>query len=101
MCSVLLPPGVNPIAINNISMSISKEPSYLRRVCLSVSMPTYNNWAPTGLICVKFDTGVVIMKITNKMQLCKLIYYTLSALHVSGDDFRPSSGALDCIYSIW
>ena len=29
----------------------------------------------------------IIMKITNKMQLCRLIYYSLSALHVSGDVF--------------
>jgi hypothetical protein len=41
-----------------------------------------------------------IMKVTNKMQLYRLIYYSQSALHVSGG-FRPSSGALDCIYSIW
>jgi len=27
------------------------------------------------------------MKVTNKMQLCRLIYYSLSALHVSGDVF--------------
>jgi hypothetical protein len=27
------------------------------------------------------------MKTTNKMQLCRLIYYSLSALHVSGDVF--------------
>jgi len=86
------------------------------------------------------------MKATNKMQLYKLIYFSLPALHVSGDVFahhqepltaftasgnvtnvaagwchgwdgtnlffffsstcfgrcfRPSSGALDGIYSIW
>jgi hypothetical protein len=70
-------------------------------VWLSVSMSAYNNWAPTGQICVKFDTGVIIMKITNKMQLYRLIYYTLSALHVLSDDSCPSSRALDCIYSIW
>jgi hypothetical protein len=29
----------------------------------------------------------MIMKVTNKMQVCRLIYYSLSALHVSGDDF--------------
>jgi len=29
----------------------------------------------------------IIMKATNKMQLCRLIYYSLSALHVSGDVF--------------
>jgi hypothetical protein len=28
-----------------------------------------------------------IMKVTNKMQLYRLIYFTLSALHVSGDVF--------------
>jgi hypothetical protein len=84
-----------------------------------------------------------IMKITNKMQLFRLIYYSKSSLHVSGDVFAhhqssclylqylviftqvavgwclgrvetalvcstcfrrcfcPSSGALDCIYSVW
>jgi hypothetical protein len=29
----------------------------------------------------------IIMKTTNKMQLCRLIYYSLSALRVSGDVF--------------
>ena len=29
----------------------------------------------------------IIMKITSKMQLCRLIYYSLSAVHVSGDVF--------------
>jgi len=29
----------------------------------------------------------IIMKITNKMQICRLIYYSLSALHVSGEVF--------------
>jgi len=29
----------------------------------------------------------IIMKITNKMQVCRLMYYSLSALHVSGDVF--------------
>jgi hypothetical protein len=29
----------------------------------------------------------LITKATNKMQLCMLIYYSLSALHVSGDVF--------------
>jgi len=28
-----------------------------------------------------------LMKVTNKMQLCRLIYFSLSALHVSGDVF--------------
>ena len=29
----------------------------------------------------------IITKATNNMQLCRLIYYSLSALHVSGDIF--------------
>jgi hypothetical protein len=29
----------------------------------------------------------IITKTTNKMQLCRLICYSLSALHVSGDVF--------------
>jgi hypothetical protein len=29
----------------------------------------------------------IIMNSTNKMQLCRLLYYSLSALHVSGDVF--------------
>ena len=33
----------------------------------------------------KWYTGVTIMKVTNKMQLYRLIYYSKSALHVSGD----------------
>ena len=33
--------------------------------------------------------------------LYRLIYYSKSVLHVSGDVFGPSSGALDCFYSIW
>jgi len=38
-----------------------------------------------------FNSGFkgLITKTTNKMQLCRLIYYSLSALHVSGDVFLP------------
>jgi hypothetical protein len=40
----------------------------------------------------KFDIHVsvhrdTIMKVTNKMQLYRLIYFSLSVLRVSGDDF--------------
>jgi len=42
----------------------------------------------------------IIMKVTNKMQLYWLIYYSKSALHILGRCFSPSSGALDCIYNI-
>jgi hypothetical protein len=33
------------------------------------------------------------MKMTKKMQLCRIIYYSLAALHVSKRYFRVSSGA--------
>jgi hypothetical protein len=41
-----------------------------------------------------------IMKITNKMQLHRLIYYSKSALHVSGEVFAHHQEH-DCIYSTW
>ena len=42
-----------------------------------------------------------IMKVTNKMQLCRLIYYSLSALHVSGDVFAHHQEHLAVYYNIW
>jgi hypothetical protein len=35
----------------------------------------------------RYDETNIIMKVTNKMQLYRLIYYSYSALHVSGDVF--------------
>ena len=43
----------------------------------------------------------IITKITNKMQLCRLIYCSLLAQHVSSDIFACHREYLDCIYSIW
>jgi len=60
VCTVLLPPGVNPIAVNKYIISFDVHESVHR------------------------DT---IMKVTNKMQICRLIYYSWSALRVSGDIF--------------
>jgi hypothetical protein len=40
-------------------------------------------------------------KMTNNMQLCKLIYCSLSALHVSSDIFAHHQEHLNCIYSFW
>jgi len=37
------------------------------------------------------------MKMTNKMQLCRIIYYSLSALHVSSDIFAHHQEYLNCI----
>jgi len=38
---------------------------------------------------------------TNKMQLCRIIYYSLAALHVSNDIFAHHQEHLNCIYSFW
>jgi len=37
------------------------------------------------------------MKITNKMQLCRIIYCSLVALHVSSDIFAHHQEHLNCI----
>jgi len=36
-------------------------------------------------------------KKTNKMQLCRIIYYSLAALHVSSDIFAHHQEHLNCI----
>jgi len=43
----------------------------------------------------------VIMKVTNKMQLYRFNLLFLVIFTYFGRCFRPSSGALDSIYSIW
>jgi hypothetical protein len=38
-------------------------------------------------------------KMTNKMQLCRIIYYSLAALHVSSNIFTHHQEHLNCGYS--
>jgi len=40
-------------------------------------------------------------KMANKMQLCRIIYCSLTALHVSSDIFAHHQEHLNCIYSFW
>jgi len=40
-------------------------------------------------------------KMTNKMQLCRIIYCFLTALHVSSDIFAHHQAHLNCNYSFW
>ena len=40
-------------------------------------------------------------KMTNKMQLCSIIYCSLTALHVSSDIFARHQEHLNCNYSFW
>ena len=46
-------------------------------------------------------TYYVYTKMTNKMQLCKIIYYSMSALHVSSDIFAHHQEHPNCISSFW
>jgi hypothetical protein len=39
-------------------------------------------------------------KMTNKMQLCRIIYYSLAALHVSSDIFAHHQEHLNCITAV-
>jgi hypothetical protein len=41
------------------------------------------------------------MKMTKKMQMCKIIYYSLASVHVSRDIFAHHQEYLNCICSFW
>jgi hypothetical protein len=41
------------------------------------------------------------MKMTNKMQQCRIIYCFVATLHVSSDIFAHHQKHLNCIYSLW
>ena len=45
--------------------------------------------------------NTVFTKITNKMQLYRIIYCPLTALHVSSDIFAHHQEHLNCNYSFW
>jgi hypothetical protein len=51
--------------------------------------------------CRVHNGPTMITKMTNKMQLCRLIYCSLTALHVSSDIFAHHQEHLNCIYSFW
>jgi hypothetical protein len=38
---------------------------------------------------------------TNKMQLCRIMFYSLADLHVSSDIFAHHQEHINCIYSFW
>jgi hypothetical protein len=43
----------------------------------------------------------IFTKMANKMQLCRIIYCSMTALHVSGDIFAHHQEHLNCVYSFW
>jgi len=44
---------------------------------------------------------IYFTKLTNKMQLCRIIYCSLTDLHVSSDIFAHHQEHLNCIHSFW
>jgi hypothetical protein len=53
------------------------------------------------MIFVVLCIMISFMKMTNKMQLCRRIYYSLAALHVLSNIFAHHQEHLNCIYSFW
>jgi hypothetical protein len=53
----------------------------------------------TGLVFMVQCIMVQFTKMTNKMQLCRIIYYSLAALHASSDIYAHHQEHLNCIYS--
>jgi len=47
----------------------------------------------------KCKSPILFTKMTNKMQLCRIIYCSLAALRVSSDIFAHHQKHLNCIYS--
>jgi hypothetical protein len=44
---------------------------------------------------------IIFTKLTKKMQLCRIIYCSLTALHVSSDIIAHHQEHLNRIYSFW
>jgi len=44
---------------------------------------------------------IQFMKMTNKMLLCRIIYCSLTALHISSDIFAHRQEHRNCMYSFW
>jgi len=71
----------------------------ISEICISLSL------IPRNLIeHLTFMVPCIMIKfrkMTNKMQLCRIIYCSLTALHVSSDIFAHYQEHLNCIYSFW
>jgi len=70
-------------------------------ICFTSRLPTDKNTKHTQMT---YTCGHILRnntnsytKMTNKMQLCRIIYYSLAALHVSSDIFAHHQEHLKCI----
>jgi hypothetical protein len=89
MCTVLLPPVVNPTAVNSIPISISKASSYLRRVCLSPHIIT-------RLPQDEFSSNLILinLKSLDKIQMCRNVTKITEAVNIFVSNTRTSTSAV-------
>jgi hypothetical protein len=66
----------------------------------NLNLPTKPHSKPQRTSQYNTIIVIIILNITNKMQLYRLIYYSKSPLHVAGDVFAHQQER-NCIYSIW
>ena len=67
--------------------------------CSTCSSDIFAHHHQEHLNCITASGITHVM--ANKMQLCRIIYYSLAVLHVSSDIFAHHQEHLNCIYSFW
>jgi hypothetical protein len=67
MCTVLLPPGVNPIPVNKYINTINFVVCVLP-ICVSIRTSAWNNATSTERIFIKFDTRVFLENLSKKFK---------------------------------
>jgi hypothetical protein len=59
-------------------------------------------WKGTRSVIFKVPCIMIqFTKMTNKLQLCRIIYCSLTALHVSSNIFAHHQEYLNCMYNFW
>jgi len=99
MCTVLLPPGGYPIAVNKyISYYISNHIVLINPRLSDVLgkgvEKTWRSWIRASWYSYESNQQDATMQVN-------FLLLFLVGSTCFGRCFRPSSGALDCIYSIW
>ena len=88
----MLLPGLSSCSDVSSNASVpSLECRFCCLIFLSLALDIYGS--------MYHDT--VFTKMTNKMQLCRIIYCSLTALHVSSNIFAHHQEHLNCNYSFW
>jgi len=90
---------------NSLKIFVLRRSSFLKLFLTSRSFIHPSDWGTSN--CVNWVTSnkqtlpIIFTKMANKMQLCRIIYYSLAALHVSSYIFAHHQEHLNCIYSFW